>query len=248
MTPKATRWWGMVMMTGAVGLGCTAAPLVAPRPVAAAGDAAPIPAGKGGAAETAVGRALLSADRFFITQYRHARFNPKAAPGDNANCGPTSLAMAVTAFGRVPAGANGSVQASELIRTVRTAMTGECKEGEWTYPYQVRDGARKLGLHGEIVLGYRAIVEAMRQPGRAIVLNLNPSPAYADQLAIPYDGGHFALLTRIDGDRATVCDPLADGPIEISLAQLKKALTTPLGRDPNGRFIAAYEGGVVVWP
>ena len=86
----------------------------------------------------------------------------------------------------------------------------------------------------------------MSEPGRLMVLNCNPSPAYAEKLVFPYNGGHFALLTKIEGDRAYLADPLA-AAIVISLTQLEKALTTPLGKDPNGQHVAPYNGGILLW-
>ena len=235
------RLWGMVLAAVGVGMGCSTVP----------GIVTPSTGGGGASAfsttASPIEQALTQADRYFITQYHHKKFNPEQKRGNNANCGPTSLAMALRAFGKEPAGLVGSARSYELIRQVRYAMTGEINEQHWTYPIQVRDGARKLGMNSEIVFGLTRIKEAMRQPGRVVIVNVNPSPAYAEQLVTPYNGGHFALLTRIEGDRAYLSDPLAAGPVEISLRQLEIALTTPLGNDPNGHYVAPYNGGVVVW-
>lgn len=248
-----SRWLGIWVMGSILGMGC-AAPVSAPELQAMAASnaigpaAAARTAGSGGGAMLAglspIEDALRRADAYFITQYRHRRYNPNQPNGNNANCGPTSLAMALRGFGLA---ADGAEQSRELIKKVRLAMTGVLDEGAWTYPFQVRDGARKLGLRSRTVFTLAEIKKAMAVPGRMVVLNLNPAPAYVDRLALPYNGGHFALLTRIEGNRAFISDPLADGPIEISLGQLETALTTPLGRDPYGNHIAAYNGGVLVW-
>lgn len=236
------RFWGIAMTAGMAGLGCSAAPMLAPGPVAA-GDAKLLAA----APVSPIEEALSRRDAYFITQYHHKRYNPTQAKVNNANCGPTSLAMALRAFGTAPNGLTASGESAELVRTVRKAMTGKVDENTWTYPVQVRDGARKLGLNSRIVFSFEAIKEAMSQPGRLMVINVNPSPAYADQLVFPYNGGHFALLTRIVGDKAYLSDPLGKGPIVISVDQLKTALTTPLGNDPNGNYVAPYNGGVLLW-
>ena len=91
------------------------------------------------------------ADSYFITQYYHKRYNPAQARVNNANCGPTSLAMALRAFGTEPAGLDAPDESVELVRVVRKAMTGRLDEQTWTYPVQVRDGARKLGLNSRLV-------------------------------------------------------------------------------------------------
>lgn len=242
MAELKKRFWGIAMMAGMAGLGCSAAPMLAPAPVQA-GDAALLAV----APVNAIEEALTKRDNYFITQYYHKRYNPAQAKVNNANCGPTSLAMALRAFGTEPAGLDAPDESVELIRTVRKAMTGRVDENTWTYPVQVRDGARKLGLNSRLVFSVDAIKEAMSQPGRLMVINVNPSPAYVDKLVFPYNGGHFALLTRISGDKAYVSDPLARGPIVISLKQLETALTTPLGNDPDGNYVAPYNGGILLW-
>jgi hypothetical protein len=242
------RMWGMAMAALAVGVGCSTSPSMAPTSTDALfGGGGAAVASRTDLAQTPLHDALSRTEAFYITQYYHKRWNPTQRRANNANCGPTSLAMALRAFGEVPAGVDDAQDPASLIRYVRKAMTGQVDEGAWTYPVQVAEGARKLGLNSKVVFGFARIKEAMAQPGRMMVINVNPSPAYADQLVYPYDGGHFALLTGIEGDRAYVNDPLGKGPIVISLAQLEKALTTPLGNDPDGRFVPPFNGGVLVW-
>jgi hypothetical protein len=209
-------------------------------------------AGGGGAALAApaaspIEQALSHVDAYYITQYHHAVYNPNQRRTSNANCGPTSLAMALRAFGKEPAGLGSRSKANELVLAVRKAMTGTTNENTWTYPVQVMEGARRFGLKSEVVFSLSAIQAAMAKPGRLMVVNVNPTPAYADQLVDPYDGGHFALLTAIRGNKCYLSDPLANGPIVISLHQLEVALTTPLGHDPNGRWVPPFNGGVALW-
>jgi hypothetical protein len=228
--------WGRALFGMAIGMGCAATPMGAANGADTTAQATgPI-----------VG-ALTLVDSYFITQYRQARYNPNQAAGDNANCGPTSLAMAVRAFGKAPSGLNGVDHSFKLIHAVRKAMTGSVDDDTWTYPVQIMQGASQFGLKNKLVFGLDAIKAAMAQPGRLMVININPAPAYADRLAYDYDGGHFALLTAIKGNQAYVNDPLGKGPIVISLAQLGKALTTPLGRDPQGTLVRPFDGGVLLW-
>jgi hypothetical protein len=210
-------------------------------------------AGGGGAVamaappSTPIEDALSQADACYITQYHHAVYNPNQRRNGNANCGPTSLAMALKHFGKEPAALASRAKANDLVLAVRKAMTGTTDENSWTYPVQVMDGARRFGLKSEIVFSLPAIQAAMSQPGRMMVVNVNPTPAYVNQLAEPYDGGHFALVTAIKGNKVYLNDPLAAGPIVISLHQLEVALTTPLGTSPNGRWVPPFNGGVAVW-
>jgi hypothetical protein len=247
--------WGMAMTTLVLGVGCSTAPAVlaslAPvrESLVAGGAAAALaaaPVRTTSTAETPIHDVLTRTDDFFITQYQHKRWNPTQRVAGNANCGPTSLAMACRAYGRVPP-AFQQADPAALIRYVRQAMTGQVDERAWTYPVQVADGARRLGLNSKVVFGFAKIKESMQTPGRMVVINVNPSPAYADKLVYPYDGGHFALLTAIAGDKAYLSDPLGKEPLVISLSQLEKALTTPLGNDPDGRFVPPFNGGVLVW-
>ena len=252
MAELRRRIWGMGVMAAVAGMGCSAVPMLAPAPASAtmgaeAGLGQPAGLMQLAAATSPIHDALTRADGYFITQYYHKRFNPTQARGNNANCGPTSLAMALRAFGTAPAHLDGAGSAYELIKSVRKAMTGRVNENDWTYPVQVRDGARKLGLNSKIVFTLAGIKRAMAVPGRMMVVNINPSPAYADKLVTPYNGGHFALLTRIEGNRAYLNDPLASGPIVLTLEQLETALTTPLGTDPHGNYVAPYNGGVLLW-
>ncbi|MEB3221555.1 MAG: C39 family peptidase [Candidatus Sericytochromatia bacterium] len=241
---SAFAWGSLVALL--MFFSCSSSPLeasvwLARRVAAPGGDSA----AEAGSPELVA--ALQRADHFFISQYRHARWNPTELRQTNANCGPTSLAMALCAYGVRPGQAEAPDQAA-LIRRVRRAMTGMVEEGVWTYPIEIAAGARVFGLHAEFIHGLDAIRQAMREPGRLVILNLNPSPAYVARLTRRYDGGHFALLTAIEGDRATLCDPLAPGPMVVTLAQLGQALTTPLGHHADGRVIPPFNGGVLVWP
>jgi predicted double-glycine peptidase len=226
----------MVGLLAAAVVGCQVA-TTAPEPVRVAYHAA---------APVQVNALLADPGAYFLTQNRTAQYNPMQPPGTNANCGPASLAMALRAFGRAPAGMDSPAKAHDLVQYVRKAMTGQVDEQAWTYPDQVKAGAQQLGLKADTVFTARNILEAVAQPGHLVVVNLNPSPAYVDQLADAYDGGHFALLTGVDGQQVTLDDPLAPHPIKISRAQLEEALTTSLGTDPYGQLVPAYNGGVAL--
>lgn len=248
--------WGLAMTALVLGVGCSAAPSVSATLAPTSASEALYSGGGATAIATLPSRAkvaqtplhdvLTRTDDYFITQYYHKRWNPTQKQANNANCGPTSLAMACMAFGHVP-GKLKDEDPAALIRYVRQAMTGQVDEGAWTYPVQVADGARRLGLNSKVVFGFAKIKEVMSQPGRMVVVNVNPSPAYADKLVYPYNGGHFALLTAIEGDKAYLSDPLGREPLVLSLIQLERALVTPLGNDPDGRFVPPFNGGVLVW-
>jgi len=189
----------------------------------------------------AMGRLPLPAEAFFITQYTNAKYHPEVVPLYNANCGPTSLAMAIEAFGKAPDTRLDNRE--ELILAVREAMTGSRDSSSWTYPAQFPKAARQFGLEAQLVQGgATGVLSQLAIPGRMVIVNVNPSPAYASRLTYTLDGGHFALVTGFDGDKVFLNDPLADGPMTITRDQLDTALNTPLGPD-----VAPYRGGIAVW-
>ncbi|MNX68094.1 hypothetical protein D3C86_992570 [compost metagenome] len=188
-----------------------------------------------------MGKAMPEPGAYFITQYTHPVYHPEPTPLENANCGPTSLAMAITAYGRVPRPYQGS--RDKLIEAVRLAMTGTNDIGTWTYPAQFPLAAKQFGLGTQMVYGgVDGVLRQLSIPGRMVIVNVNPTPAYANQLAHPFDGGHFALATAYDGEHIHLNDPLAASPVTITRKQLERALTTPLG---DG--IAPFNGGIAVW-
>lgn len=189
---------------------------------------------------------LPAPSTFFIPQYHDDVLNP-SQQGTGADCGPACLAMALTAFGKVPPELRGVAKRHDLIMDARMKMTGNADESAWTYPGQFEPAARDYGLYARQVFGSEAILAAMSTPGRLAILNVNPSPAYANALTFPFDGGHFSLMTGYDGTHVGLDDPLARGPLVISPGQLDTALTTPLGTDPGtGREVEAYDGAIVL--
>lgn len=194
-----------------------------------------------GTLSSAAAPSLVPPDRaetYFISQYTHPRWHPETTPLYNANCGPTSMAMVLKAFGKVQVDS-----VNQLVRQIRVEMTGFDDEQTWTYPAQFPRAAARFGLQSRIVRGGAdAVLAAMQRPGALAIVNVNPTPAYSDQLAHPVNGGHFAVVTQAQGNQITLNDPLADGPITITREQLAVALSTPLGQG-----IAPYNGGVVIW-
>lgn len=247
--------WRFGLAAMAIGMGCSSGSLFAPVGVlgrfggggAVIARSMPVAENRPGTQGRAIEETLGRADGYFLTQYYHKRYNPLQKRVNNANCGPTSLAMALLAFGKAPPELAGPERACQLIRNVRQVMTGSSDESTWTYPVQVADGARRLGLQSKVIFTLPRIREAMAVSGRLMVVNVNPSPSYVENLVYPYNGGHFALLTGIDGDRVYLSDPLATGPLVLSISQLELALTTPLGNDPDGRFVPPFNGGVLIW-
>lgn len=189
--------------------------------------------------KAAPSRAALAAiaARSFLTQY-DSPYNPDAGSLYSANCGPASLAMVLRALGVAPQGGP-----QTLITDARIAMTGSADTGSWTYPDQIAQAAPGFGLRAREVHGLAAVRRAVSRPGHYVILNLNPGPAYASKLAVPFDGGHFAVVVGFEGPEAILDDPMAKAPaLEVSTAKLEEALHADLG--PG---VPAYDGGVELW-
>ena len=108
-------------------------------------------------------------ESFFITQ-NTTDWNPNARyteAGTNANCGPTSLAMAALAFGLLPPGTDPS-NPQGIIDAVRLAMTGNDDVGQPTGTGDVTRGAEALGMSHHDV-GTLEEVDAALASGQMVV-------------------------------------------------------------------------------
>jgi hypothetical protein len=184
---------------------------------------------------------VSKAQEVFVTQYQHERYHPSATAATNANCGPTSLAMALADLGKAPAGFRKHPE--KWIRELRQTMTGNADERAWTYPYQFPAAATRHGVQARLITGgINSVIAELGHPGHVVILNLNPFPAYTSQLKVPLDGGHY-VLARARTDRGLqILDPLAEAPLELSLEIVSRALETPLGEG-----IPPFRGGIALW-
>lgn len=134
---------------------------------------------------------------FFITQ-NTTQWNPEArynSEGKNANCGPTSLAMAALAFGMLPPGTDPS-HPQGIIDAVRVAMTGNDNVSQLTGTGDVNQGAEALGMSHHDV-GTLAEVDAALASGMMVVAG---------------SVDHFVLITGRSPDGGYVVnDPMYTG-------------------------------------
>lgn len=143
---------------------------------------------------------------YFISQIYDPRFNPYA-PRSTANCGPVSLAMALVAFGKAPGYSN----QEDLIDQVRVAMTGRNDMNELTNENQIKSAASRYGLRSTNVSTVDDVAGALAA-GKLVVLAGNPAAynyGFTGDQYFPFSGGHFVLVTAIDGNRVVVNDPLS---------------------------------------
>ncbi|HEY9854827.1 MAG TPA: C39 family peptidase [Stenomitos sp.] len=167
-------------------------------------------------------RPTLDPNSFFISQVRTDRWNPNANSG-NTNCGPASLAMALKAVGLMPPGLQNPANPEEWIDQTRMAMEGDANDFKLTSDDDVLRGALASGAKAEKVYDLSGVEQAVRQ-GKLVVLAGNPvayENRFTDDQYAKFNGGHFILVTGIQGDRVTINDPQSKaGSLTISRAEL----------------------------
>jgi hypothetical protein len=207
---------------------------------------------------THVERALTPGLRnaFFKHQIRRGRFN-KDGPTSSGNCGPTSLAMAASVFGKELA----SQSVEESIHRIRAKFDAGLHESNGTTRAQIQQAANAIGLETKALSTDTTLTDALQRiknqlnAGRVVVLNGKPGQsgsmptAYqrafnrAYQRAIDngaslahsrytFDGNHSILVLGRDADgHFVVGDPISEvGFIAITGDELKD-------------FMRRYSGG-----
>lgn len=166
-------------------------------------------------------RPALDPNSFFISQVRSG-WNPLANNG-NTNCGPASLAMALKAIGLMPPGLQNRANPEEWIDKTRRAMEGDENDYKLTSDDDVLRGALMSGARAEKVYDLSGVEGALRE-GKLVVLAGNPvvyQNRFRDDQYAKFNGGHFILVTAIQGDRVTINDPQSRvGSLSLSRSEL----------------------------
>ncbi len=166
---------------------------------------------------------LPNPNSYFISQVYDPRFNPYA-PRSTANCGPTSLAMVLRAFGRGPAAAN----VEDLVEKVRIQMTGRNDSNELTNENQLARAASVYGLASQSV-GSVDEIERQLEQGKLVILAGNPGAynyPFSSEQYFPFSGGHFIVVSAIEGNRVVINDPLSHvGAIVIGRDHLQEYMS-----------------------
>ena len=140
-------------------------------------------------------------------------------PGlDNANCGPTSLTMVATAFGKIDPTA---AQADAAIEKSRRMMGDGNDQRHGTSGEGIARGARGYGLDARIVNNIDlADIKRELAKGRLPIINGNYIRADGS-----LGGGHFYVVTKIEGDKAYLNDPaITSGPRVVSTRTLMASI------------------------
>lgn len=196
--------------------------------------AAPLPGPRG------LPTTIAEADGLHITQFR-SRYNEKG-PLSSTNCGPASLAMALAAKGKLPAGLSPEQRvdyARALMRPNDPGIKHITVDGkkiplldrdhQLTGGTMLLDGVRAAGLKAERGNGWAAL-DAALQAGKPVVASGYTSDAWRAQFPKDigrYGSGYIGHLNAILGKTADgkyiVDDPMfTGGPVAMTRAELTK--------------------------
>lgn len=176
--------------------------------------------------------------RYFISQVWDVTWNPDAPTG-NRNCGPATLAMALRALGLTPPGLTNPADTEQWVDTARRAMEGDTNSGKFTSDDDMLKGAIASGAQAAKVNGIDQVTAALKQ-GKLVALAGNPQPyeqRLSNQQYDHFNGGHFILVSGLQGDRFVVSDPQAHIP------------SFTVSRDELTRYMAFkdWNVGVAIW-
>lgn len=166
-----------------------------------------------------------SREAWFISQYGTKYNTNEDVPGwDNANCGPTSLTMVATAFGKIdpsPAEADAAIERS------RRLMGDGTSEYHGTSVEGVARGAEAYGLDAHIMSNVsQKVIEGELAKGRLPIINGNvirPDGSYG--------GGHFYVVTKIENGKAYLNDPYSKtGPSVVPVERLMHSINSHFGQ------------------
>lgn len=158
---------------------------------------------------------------WYISQYR-SKFNTKEdVPGyDNANCGPTSLAMVAKAFGKINPGAAG---ADAAIEDARRRMGDGSNERNGTSVAGIARGAKSYGLDTQVLWNASAdSIQKELAKGRLVIVH---ATVIRDDGSV--SGGHYIVVTAIKDGKAYLNDSAyPSGPRVVSASLLNKSINT----------------------
>jgi hypothetical protein len=151
---------------------------------------------------------------YFVSQKQNAANpNEDVTGSDNSNCGPTSLLMVAEAFGKVKVT---PAQADAAIEKVRAEMGANPDETQYTDFDQILHGSKVIGLDGKAI--YDASESQVRDElgkGHKLIAHVDPNFAGGD-------AQHFVVVTKVEGDKVFINDPLDQQPKTMSMAEFQQ--------------------------
>lgn len=154
-------------------------------------------------------------------------FYNDGAPGATANCGPTSVLMAIRLLGRDVPGAS-RYKGEALVEFVRYLATGDTNRMVGTTNLHLQRVLEKAGCKWRILRDVRSMLKAVIA-GEPVIMGGNPTAkgCYAERFDYidlrRWDSGHWIVVSRFNADRKTftINDPQSTiGPIEATAKEL----------------------------
>jgi hypothetical protein len=162
-----------------------------------------------------------------ISQVADEVFNP-GSPNATANCGPTSVIMAIRLVGRKVPGEE-RLRGEDLVLHVRQLATGDTDRLTGTHNLHLQRVLELAECQWTVLHHVRDILKRVRERGEPVIMAGNPSvpgayPARFDYWDIRrYDSAHWIVVSRYVPERGTyiVNDPQSTiGPVEVTAAEL----------------------------
>jgi LysM repeat protein len=160
-------------------------------------------------------------NNWYISQYGSKWNTNEDVPGyDNGNCGPTSLTMVAKAFGKISPNA---AQADAAIEESRRRMGDGMNERSGTSVAGIARGAKSYGLSANTLWNANSGTIAQElAKGRLVIVH---GTVIKDDGRVY--GGHYYVVTKIEGGKAYLSDPAyPSGPRVISASLLDKSIAT----------------------
>lgn len=160
--------------------------------------------------------------------------------GSNADCGPTSMAMALRGVGLSPNGIDGNASTVDTVQAMRQSMypndagrdgvtvnaqgetvRSDAEHSGWTNFGALITGAEAAGAQVEQIAANSDDVARAVQQGMPVVVNGNPGTD-GGGWSNSYNDGHFITVSGYnpENETFTINDPLDNGPREVSKEQL----------------------------
>ena len=205
---------------------------MAPPPPA---DARPRPESSGGwfarkAKEFLLGTPVEPIDprAIHISQVADEVYNP-GSPNATANCGPTSVIMAIRLAGR-PVPGEDRLSGEDLVLHIRRLATGGSSDRlRGTHNLHLQHVLEMAGCRWTVLKDVRDILRRVREKGEPVIMAGNPAVPGAYPARFPYydirryDNGHWIVVSRYVPERGTyiVNDPQSTiGPVEVTAQEL----------------------------
>ncbi|MCW2959929.1 MAG: hypothetical protein JWM25_935 [Thermoleophilia bacterium] len=162
-----------------------------------------------------------------ISQVADEVYNP-GSPNATANCGPTSVIMAIRLVGKPVPGAD-RFRGEDLVLYVRQLGTGNIDRLDGTHNLHLQRVLELADCRWTVLHDVRDMLARVRERGEPVIMAGNPAVPTTYTARFPYydirryDSGHWIVVSRYVPERGTyiVNDPQSViGPVEVTAQEL----------------------------